>query len=192
MPFRSAATRARVDEPVVDFRADEPLFPVDARPLLARRFVARADRPATPCARLRCAPNAAARANVLPHSGHTNSPLAVASVCAAARLLLARFFAAGCLFDVAIISFPMGTRMTSQWRPYANSISRYLGTSGSGLAVGPAAPAAERREARAGRGWIELSCDTGDRANPGAPPAGAQEEELVGVLPAEREPFAVG
>src|SRR5437879_2347866 len=31
------------------------------------------DDPATPCARLRCAPSAAARVNALPHSGQTNS-----------------------------------------------------------------------------------------------------------------------
>ena len=94
------------------------LVAVDAGPLLARRFVARAERPATPCARLRCAPSAAARVNVRPHSGHTNSPLAVPSVWAAARLLLARFFAAGCLFDVAIASFLTGRRNEARWTPY--------------------------------------------------------------------------
>jgi len=49
--------------------------PVGADPALLprRRVLVLADAPTTPCARRRCAPRAAARANVLPHSGHLNA-----------------------------------------------------------------------------------------------------------------------
>jgi hypothetical protein len=86
IPFRPAALcrvllAARVPTP-------EPLVaPADAERLV-RRLVARADRPATPCARLRCAPNAAARPNVRPHSGQTNSPDFAADLLEATLLLL--------------------------------------------------------------------------------------------------------
>jgi hypothetical protein len=51
------------------------LAPFDGAGAVARRRVVAAlrVRPATPCTRLRCAPSAAARVNVLPHSGQTSS-----------------------------------------------------------------------------------------------------------------------
>jgi hypothetical protein len=94
----------------------EPLVAGADDERLVRRLVTRADRPATPCARLRCAPNAAARPNVRPHSGQTNSPdfAFAADLLEATRLLLARLLLARllltrlvlpfCLFDVDMSS----------------------------------------------------------------------------------------
>src|SRR5689334_18481286 len=62
---RRLLPEARVPAPVVRAGGE----------LLVRRLVARADLPATPCARLRCAPSAAARPKVRPHSGQTKSPV---------------------------------------------------------------------------------------------------------------------
>jgi hypothetical protein len=80
-PVRVAA-RLLIPEPPVA-REDE---------LRVGRLIARFARPATPCARLRCAPSAAARLNVRPHSGQTNAPASAAGAVLreAARLLLAR------------------------------------------------------------------------------------------------------
>jgi hypothetical protein len=101
-------------------RAPDPALRLAAaRP--ARRFVACADWPATPCARFRCAPSAAARPNVRPHSGQTSSAPAVVAG-AALRLVLARFLAATCFFDVAIDSFHMGDTVRLNGQPYAISI----------------------------------------------------------------------
>ena len=112
-PPRPAPAPRRVP---LDARASGPAPTVvraDDEPLV-RRLVARADFPATPCARLRCAPSAAARPNVRPHSGQTNSPAAAVAVdlrdvarlpvarLRVARLLLARWVLAVCLFDVDI------------------------------------------------------------------------------------------
>src|SRR3989442_665834 len=60
---------------------------------LARRLppltAAARDEPATPCACRRCAPSAAARVNVRPHSGHVNSLACVCSFATGAFLALA-------------------------------------------------------------------------------------------------------
>jgi hypothetical protein len=99
-----APATARVLAVVLRFAA-VALFGLDARRALARRFVACAELPATPCARLRCAPSAAARVNVRPHSGQTKSSPAGGLDAERDRLEVARFFAADCLFAVAIGSF---------------------------------------------------------------------------------------
>jgi hypothetical protein len=63
----AAAAALRPREPLVRRERLAP-FPL----LLAAR-----EDPAMPCACLRCAPSAAARLNVRPHSGHVNSVLGV-------------------------------------------------------------------------------------------------------------------
>src|SRR5690349_12863994 len=93
----SRASRLRPFEPAARLLAPvEPRVPADAlavfaeRELLAR-FAARVDCPASLCARLRCAPSAAARPNVRPQSGQTNSPeagLAAALPPVVARLVV--------------------------------------------------------------------------------------------------------
>src|SRR5262249_52884969 len=57
----------------------------ERRPPEPKRVAAPA--PCTPCALRRCAPNAAARANVRPHSGHVNCSLLAGSPIATPRLL---------------------------------------------------------------------------------------------------------
>lgn len=114
MPSLPEPTREPVDR-LVPLRVVAPgaalalavalLFRVDAWRTVARRFVACADLPATPCARLRCAPSAAARVKDRPHSGQTNWPLGALLIAGPDRVAVARFFAAGVLFDVAIGSF---------------------------------------------------------------------------------------
>jgi len=78
----------------------------------ARRLFA-FDCPATPCARLRCAPSAAAREKLRPHSGQTNSPDVAAFFDPAdpVAFLLARFFVLAELLAVAISTphLPMGS-----------------------------------------------------------------------------------
>ena len=124
IPPRPAPAPRRVP---LDARASGPAPTVvraDDEPLV-RRLVARADFPATPCARLRCAPSAAARPNVRPHSGQTNSSVAAVAVdlrdvarlpvarLRVARLLLARWVLAVCLFDVDISTSSFVWRRTA-------------------------------------------------------------------------------
>ena len=122
MPLLPAPTRVRVAGPVavrlvalavVLVLAVAVRFGLEGPRALARRFVACFELPAMPCARLRCAPSAAARVNVRPHSGQTNSPPTLPLFVEADRLAVARFFAAGRLFELAIISFPGGRPVIS-------------------------------------------------------------------------------
>src|SRR5204863_5959813 len=73
-PSLTCCTVPRVDADRLLIRP-APVSPALAAPRAEEAF-ARAARelPATPWLRLRCAPNACGRLNVLPHSGQTNAP----------------------------------------------------------------------------------------------------------------------
>jgi hypothetical protein len=61
---------SRFTRPLGDEEERDVAFDGSAEPRLDGRL----DAPATPCARLRCAPSDAARVKVFPHSGQTSAP----------------------------------------------------------------------------------------------------------------------
>lgn len=81
---------ARLRVPVVCWGVDWALPVRWVAPLreLPRPPVRRFEAPTTPCARLRCAPSEAARANVLPHSGQVNVSSPVVCLLVAVLALL--------------------------------------------------------------------------------------------------------
>jgi hypothetical protein len=84
----------------------EPPF---REPLRARVRCARFEAPATPCARLRCAPKDAARLKVVPHSGHTNVP---SSLTALVSLLVLVVAALRVLAILGSLPFRVGGRIS--------------------------------------------------------------------------------
>jgi hypothetical protein len=91
---------AALDRVVVEADGAEPCR-------ILRLLFACADLPATPCARLRWAPSAAARVNFRPHSGHVNSTVSVVACFVVAVLFAApRLDALGCVLA-------LGTFLTS-------------------------------------------------------------------------------